>query len=173
MVIHFESTGDQNARRISDVTETKLWTQSELYRRTVGKLGMKYDLALPYAVDEHTIAGLNYSRRGRDFTLRHCALLDSFASHFRLAWQRHPDPWAESRPAKPPLRHRLQKLGLSPREAEVLYWMTEGKLNREIATILGRSLATVQDHVAKIIEKLGQENRHAATVFALRKVDAA
>ena len=46
--------------------------------------------------------------------------------------------------------------------------MTEGKQNREIATILGRSLQTVQEHVGNLLRKLDQENRHAATVFALR-----
>jgi DNA-binding CsgD family transcriptional regulator len=173
LVAHYEATDDSKARRISDVTEVKRWLESPFYLRTNGRLGLKHILALPYAVDAHTVAGLTFNRRRTDFTLRHCALLDSFAPHFRLAWQRHPDPWAESRPAKPPIRHRLQKLGLSPREAEVLYWMMEGKVNREIATILGLGLATVQDHVANILRKLGQENRHAATVYALRELEAA
>jgi len=69
-----------------------------------------------------------------------------------------------------PAREKFQKLGLTMREADVLFWMTEGKQNREIATILGRSLSTVQEHVANILTKLGQENRHAATVFALRSL---
>ncbi len=46
--------------------------------------------------------------------------------------------------------------------------MTEGKQNREIATILGITLGTVQKYVAAILVKLGQENRHSATVFALK-----
>lgn len=103
-----------------------------------------------------------------DFTKRHCALLDAFAPHFVAAWKRHPDPWETAGKAVPPARERLQGLGLTSREADVLYWMTEGKQNREIATILGRSLNTVQEHVENILKKLGQENRHAATVFALR-----
>ncbi len=65
-------------------------------------------------------------------------------------------------------RERLQRLGLAPRESEVLFWMTEGKQNREIATILGIALGTVQKYVAAILVKLGQENRHSATVFALK-----
>ena len=70
--------------------------------------------------------------------------------------------------AGPSARERLQEFGLTPREADVLFWMTEGKQNREIATILGRSLQTVQEHVGNLLRKLDQENRHAATVFALR-----
>jgi DNA-binding NarL/FixJ family response regulator len=39
-----------------------------------------------------------------------------------------------------------------------------------LIVISGRSLSTVQEHVANILEKLRQENRHAATVFALRSL---
>jgi DNA-binding NarL/FixJ family response regulator len=45
-------------------------------------------------------------------------------------------------------------------------------LNREIATMLGLSLGTVQDYVAHILAKLEQENRHAATVFAIDKLQS-
>lgn len=65
---------------------------------------------------------------------------------------------------------RFQKLGLTVREADVLFWMTEGKQNPEIAIILGLSLGTVQEHVGNLVRKLGQENRHAATVHALRSL---
>lgn len=71
------------------------------------------------------------------------------------------------RPEKQGAVEQLQQLGLSPRESEVLYWMTEGKLNSEIARIMEISLGTVQKHVAQILLKLQQENRHAATVYAI------
>lgn len=94
-----------------------------------------------------------------------CELLDAFAPHFRLAWERHENPWAG--PRQLDAQRRLQEFGLTPRESEVLFWMTEGKQNREIATIFNLQLGTVQQYVASILTKLGQENRHAATVFAL------
>ncbi len=62
--------------------------------------------------------------------------------------------------------------GLTERECDVLWWMTAGKQNPEIAAILGISLATVQKHVAHLIPKLKAENRHAATVLALRDMIA-
>jgi DNA-binding NarL/FixJ family response regulator len=65
---------------------------------------------------------------------------------------------------------RLRELGLSPREAEVLFWMTEGKQNGEIATILEIRLGTVQEYVSGILDALEQENRHAATVFAIQRL---
>jgi DNA-binding NarL/FixJ family response regulator len=68
----------------------------------------------------------------------------------------------------PSPRQRLEALGLTPREGDVLLLMTDGHENREIATMLGRSLHTVQEHVSNIVRKLDQDSRHAATVFALR-----
>jgi len=60
----------------------------------------------------------------------------------------------------------LESLGLTPREAEVL-WIAQGKSNSDIGTILGCAENTVKVHIARIFEKLGFENRNAATVQAL------
>ncbi|HUG13290.1 MAG TPA: response regulator transcription factor [Opitutaceae bacterium] len=61
----------------------------------------------------------------------------------------------------------LQKLGLTPREAEVLFWLTQGKTSPEIGIILGTALNTVKKHVQNVFQKLGVENRTAAAVRAL------
>lgn len=61
----------------------------------------------------------------------------------------------------------LEALGLTPREAEVLLWVAQGKSNADIATILSCAENTVKVHVARIFEKQGIENRNAATVQAL------
>jgi len=54
------------------------------------------------------------------------------------------------------------KFRLTPREAEVLLWISESKTNPEIATILKTSTRTVHKHVQRILAKLGVENRLAA-----------
>lgn len=61
----------------------------------------------------------------------------------------------------------LQALGLTPREAEVLFWLTQGKTSPEIGVILGAALNTVKKHVQNVFQKLGVENRTAAAVRAL------
>ena len=61
----------------------------------------------------------------------------------------------------------LEALGISPREAEVLLWMAQGKSNGDIATICGISLGTVKKHTNHIFEKIGVEGRTAATLCAL------
>ena len=57
--------------------------------------------------------------------------------------------------------------GLTPRVAEALLWVTQGKTNSEIAIILGTSESTVKKHVLDIFEKLGVETRTAASLRAL------
>jgi len=61
----------------------------------------------------------------------------------------------------------LEALGLTPREAEVLLWVAQGKSNPDIGTILGCAENAVKVHLARVFEKLGFENRNAATVQAL------
>lgn len=56
----------------------------------------------------------------------------------------------------------LRPLGLTPREAEILFWVTQGKSNPEIAIILAMQLVTVKKHVQNVLQKLGVENRTAA-----------
>jgi len=58
-------------------------------------------------------------------------------------------------------------LDLTPRVAEVLLWLTQGKTNSEIAVILGNSEATVKKQVLEIFAKLGVETRTAASLRAL------
>lgn len=66
----------------------------------------------------------------------------------------------------PPGPAELTKLGVTPRQAEVLYWIAQGKTNAEIAIILGTSPRTVEKHVEQLLERLGVENRVAAAAQA-------
>lgn len=50
---------------------------------------------------------------------------------------------------------------LSPRERQVAFLITDGKSNKEIAGQLFLSLATVKDHVHRILSKTGLSNRAA------------
>ena len=58
-------------------------------------------------------------------------------------------------------------LKLTPREAEVLFWISRGKSNHDIGVILGAKTGTICKHVEHIFGKLNVENRTAAAVVAL------
>ncbi len=57
---------------------------------------------------------------------------------------------------------------LSPREMEILQYVTRGLSNKEIAYSLGISQQTVKNHMTAILHKLDVEDRTQAAVYALR-----
>lgn len=59
---------------------------------------------------------------------------------------------------------------LTQREAEVLYWVTQGKTSKDIGDIFNGSARTVNKHLEHIYEKLGVETRTAAANLALTKM---
>jgi DNA-binding CsgD family transcriptional regulator len=56
---------------------------------------------------------------------------------------------------------------LTPREAEVLFWISQGKSNHDIGIIVGAKTGTICKHVGHILSKLNVENRTAAAVLAV------
>ena len=62
---------------------------------------------------------------------------------------------------------------LTPREAEVLFWISQGKSNHDIGVILGAKTGTICKHVGHILSKLSVENRTSAAVVALEKRSSA
>lgn len=61
----------------------------------------------------------------------------------------------------------LAPLGLTKRENEILYWVAQGKTNKEAAMILGLSPHTVRTRLENIYGKLGVETRTAAAARVL------
>jgi DNA-binding NarL/FixJ family response regulator len=57
---------------------------------------------------------------------------------------------------------------LSPREMEILQYVTRGLSNKEIAQALGISHQTVKNHMTAILHKLDVDDRTQAAVYALR-----
>ena len=65
------------------------------------------------------------------------------------------------------IKAALGSLALTPREAEVLFWISRGKSNYDIGIILGAKTGTICKHVEHILSKLNVENRTCAAVVAL------
>ncbi len=60
-----------------------------------------------------------------------------------------------------------QAFGLTPREAEVLLWVSQGKSNGDVAAILAMSEKTAKQHLGSCFQKMGVESRTAASVAAI------
>jgi ATP/maltotriose-dependent transcriptional regulator MalT len=65
-------------------------------------------------------------------------------------------------------RSPVEELGLTPREAEVLALVAEGRTNREIGSALYMSEKTASVHVSRILAKLGVRSRVDAAGVAYR-----
>lgn len=64
----------------------------------------------------------------------------------------------------------MANFGLTLREAEVLYWASKGKTNRDIGDIIGASPRTVNKHMEHVFAKLGVETRTAAASMATSRL---
>lgn len=91
-------------------------------------------------------------------------LLAAIESRFARAAQQTTNEFKPDFSSAEPL---VQQLGLTPRVAEVLLWVAQGKTNPEIASILGISESTVKKHMIEVLEALGVETRTAASLRAL------
>jgi DNA-binding NarL/FixJ family response regulator len=71
--------------------------------------------------------------------------------------------------AATPISRRIEQLGLTPRQTEVLGLLVQGKSNKLISRALDVTEATVKAHIAAIYQALGISNRTEA-VFALTRL---
>ena len=109
---------------------------------------------------------------GADDYLTKPVRVDDLLAAIRARMARFQQTAIASAPTRPLAPEDLTGLGVSPREAEVLFWLVEGKSNSDIGVILGVAEATVKKHLEHIFEKLGVENRTAATRAALERYAA-
>jgi len=66
------------------------------------------------------------------------------------------------------LRERDTRADITPRELDILTLVTQGNANKEIAASLGIAEDTVKQHVSRILQKLGVNDRAQATAEAIR-----
>ena len=64
----------------------------------------------------------------------------------------------------------LEALGLTRREAEVLYWLIQDKQNSEITAILGIQPGTLKKHIEHLYAKLDVQSRTAAVMRVLERL---
>jgi len=69
--------------------------------------------------------------------------------------------------ALPPVIAPVIAPTLTPREGDVMHWLSRGKTDAEIAALLSISPRTVHKHLEHVYVKLGVETRTAAVMRAL------
>jgi len=168
-IFHAILGGARGALRLSDFWTARQLRRTSVYHEIFKPIEVQHEIVIPLILPNH-VAGLTISR-DHFFSDEELALVHLLAPHIALAHvhaqrftalrerERNPDLGPEA----------LSALGLTPREAEVLHWIIQGKRNIEIATIIGCGPRTVHKHVENLLEKLGVETRTAAATEALRR----
>lgn len=151
----------------SDYFSRRQFRELDIYSEVYKRIGIDDHCAVfvPGASDEVAFFGIE-REKGHNFTADERVLLELAQTHLGNAREvakvreqmmelgASPEPLAEA--------------GLTPREAEVLTWLAEGKSNEEISILLRLKLYTVKGYVKTIFQKIGAPNRLAASLWALR-----
>lgn len=151
------------------------WRERTIYQEWLRKIGTEDAVSVLIPLEEgRRKLSLNLTRNGRTaFTTRHLTLL----THLRTFLKPLLDVQARRRRVRlalpevfagQPGPEELRGLNLSRRQAEVLWWLSEGKSYSEIALILNVAHDTVAEHVSRVFDRLGVDNRHAAAATAWR-----
>ncbi len=127
-----------------------------------GEAELRLNMGVTLARSDARRVGVSLHRSIRDFDERDAAALDALRPHIVAAYRNaraKPEAAASDRPAADST--------LTRRESEVLYWVSMGKTNGEVAEIIGARPLTVKKHLEHIYDKLGVPNRTAAARAAV------
>ncbi|WP_395750681.1 response regulator transcription factor [Prosthecobacter sp.] len=167
--------GDTEPMRLSDFTTLREIRRTEFFEMVFKPVGLKHQVAIPLNTATH-LGAVTFNKGGsQDFTTEELGLISLFGRHTALAHQTArllATVGAERQRAEKQDFLALKRRGLTRRQAEVLYWLVQGKRDREIAVILGISPRTAETHVRSILGKLGVETRAAAVAQACRACPA-
>jgi DNA-binding CsgD family transcriptional regulator len=172
---------------LSDVANRAKVERLDLYHDYYRSLSVVDDLSINFGELSHRVC-LAILRGRRGFSDQDRAILVTLLPHMERAYRYSrllefvrkgqakkfdssnelPDLVDSFEPASNSSPESLRVLGLSKREAEVLYWVTAGKSSPVVSTILGISHDTVRTHLKRVFTKLGVENRWSAALRALQ-----
>jgi DNA-binding CsgD family transcriptional regulator len=168
---------------LSDVESRAKIERLDLYHDYYRVLGVEDDLSVNFGSQAHRVC-LAILRGQRGFSDQDRAILAVLRPHMERAYRftrllesSRTNGRGKQPPAGAPVDiaesndnqgnpQSLRSLGLSQREAEVLYWVAAGKTSPVISTILGIRHDTVRTHLKSIYAKLGVENRLSAALRA-------
>ena len=165
VVDYLQKDGKERVLKITDLITFRQFKKTGLYSRIARPCGFGHMIcvSIPQPKGRCVGFGVNWDR---DFSEEHRQLLQILAPHLAQARENARLMSSLSGPYPPVDFTNLRRLGMTQRQCEVLYWLANGKRDKEIAVILSVSVRTVNHHVATILGKLGVETRTAAAVKA-------
>lgn len=147
-------------KRVEDLMPQAQFRATALYNDYYRAIGIDHAMAVPIHVDRRLLVSFVFNRAGRGFADGERGALELIRPHlgnlYRLCAALGRAGWAPA-----------QHWQLTPREQDVLRWLSAGKTDRDIGAILAISPRTVHKHLQRIYEKLGVETRTAAVARVL------
>jgi len=164
VIRHHQETGDGSARAISDFLSEDEFHATGIYREVYARMGAEDQLSFILPSPPSVIVGIAMNRTKRSFSDRDKEIVELVRPHLSQAFRD-----AQLRQNGDPLSTtRLESLGLTEREAEVMRLVVNGQSAAQIAKELVISVHTARNHIAHAYEKLGVRNRAAAVAALLR-----
>jgi DNA-binding CsgD family transcriptional regulator len=135
-----------------------------------GQGELRLTLGLSIAGNRTRRIGVALNRSLRDFDDIDGARVEALAPHIRSAFMAASARFVSGEHGALPDARWIGSLAtkrrLTPRESQVLYWVSMGKTNEEVGQIVGAKPMTVKKHLEHIYDKLGVPNRTAAARLA-------
>jgi DNA-binding CsgD family transcriptional regulator len=160
-IAHYQ-THAMTAIRLSDLPRRLFLAHRDRYEDVYRRADIHHEMTLPLAMSPHWTRGVSVRRSIRDFTERDRTVLDLLQPHLRRAYanaQIVGDPDETTL-----ISTSAMQFDLTYREAQVAFWLAQGKTNGEIGLILGIGTRTAEKHVEHILAKLDVENRTTAAL---------
>jgi DNA-binding CsgD family transcriptional regulator len=164
---HFMSSRDGRATRFSDLISAHELHALEIYAELYHPLGVEHQIAFSLPSPSERVLGVTLSRSRRDFSDRERDVLNLARPYLIQAYRNalaHSLPEFRSTPSL--AATRLEALGLTPRQAEVVRLVAMGHSDQDTAEALGISARTAQKHLERAYRTLGVESRSQAAQLA-------
>jgi DNA-binding CsgD family transcriptional regulator len=140
------------------------------HRDVAAPVGGKHSLLAFAFVRGREVGGIMLGRAGAAFREGEVAIVESALPAIGLAlasFESHPPSSSHAR-ASSAVARSDDRLGLTPRELDVLDYLCLGYTNVEIARACGSSPNTVRNQLVRVFAKLGASTRSEAVALALR-----
>jgi len=163
--------GRRGAIPVTDCITQRQFQDTPICRELLLPVGLRFQTVVTLDVPGK-IAGMTVNR-DRNFTEKEVRLLQLIAPQIALAHQ-NAQAFAALKQAAIstiPAPQDFERIGLTPREGEVLHWVIQGKRDKEVANILSTSPRTVHNHLRSILGKLNAETRTAAALEAFERLN--
>ncbi|MEP6609559.1 MAG: LuxR C-terminal-related transcriptional regulator [Burkholderiaceae bacterium] len=152
-----------DTHRISDSIPFSRFRDTALYNEYYRRIGIDHAVAVPLQFDGDMLVSFVLNRRRRDFSARERARLEMLREGLSALYRQS----VLLQKLKTRALAALDRWELTPRERDVMHWLSHGKTDGDIGEILGISARTVQKHLQRIYTKLGVETRTAAVMRSL------